>query len=185
MPNKSAEIRAATARSLIRARTLALDNVEEDRIDPVQEGEAPRIAVSASTTMQGIGKSTEPKFTVSAALIVTAYVSAAQRDDCRRTVDLIEDQILEGLLGDPDWTRQAENPDSIAIERQYHQGAKLNCELTIHIKLGWKIRYQPRLNTPLAGVDLTVTPPGAFEHTAPIKTRIPTLTPDPDHTEPA
>lgn len=161
MTTRAALIRQATAAALVRAGTLAGPYVEEDRIDPVGENDGPRIVISTAVRMDGLAPAgSAPKFTVTETLMLVAIAFAPSRDEVRAALDTFESQILDALLTDPDWTRLASNPESIDIGRVYKQGDTIGAELHMHLKLGWKETYPPRLTTPLATVHATIHPPG-------------------------
>jgi len=159
-------IRDEAVRILIERHTLAGHHVEAERVDPIESGDMPRIAVFGDTKGQtDSAGGTAPAFGVTLTLAIDCFVEQAQQADAVREIDLLVWQVKEALLGDGCWVKLSENIRSLDVTKKFRGDATLIIgEARVLMTCTWRETYRPRIHTPLATITfnpLPTTPPGA------------------------
>jgi hypothetical protein len=142
--------------------------VESERVDPVEDGDLPRIVIFADdngTTASSAG--TAPAFDVTATFIVQALAQRAIRDDAVADIDTMVAQIKDCLLGDPVWVALSANIASVKVTRSFKfEGRRVLGDARVMIECTWKEIYPPRVTTPLVTVTQTTNPPAGTQSIA-------------------
>jgi hypothetical protein len=131
--------------------TLAGDNVEADRIDPLPAGGAPHIIVYAGTEATPFSTAGgPPAFVQRCTMVVQCLVSRADKDTARADVNAMIAQVHLALLEDPVWTRMPAIVESMRVTRTFTGSTGLvEADGRIEFVLTWREDYQVRVATPL------------------------------------
>ena len=164
----TAQIRDAAVVSLTTygiAAAGAFCPVEAERVDPVEDGNMPRVIVFADdngTTASAAG--TAPAFDVTASFIVQCLAQRAARADCVADIDALVAQVKDCLFGDPAWVAMSQNISSMRVSRSFRfEGHRVLGDARVMIECTWREIYQPRVVTRLITVTETTTPPAGTQ----------------------
>lgn len=154
----AAALRCLTWSILTAAGTDAGDRVEQERIDPVQDGDVPRLVIfmdqSGQTDSPAGGP---PRFTVTAQLTIQALVQDARLPRAVIALDRLVAQTKYVLLCNPDWVRMATNIQTIRVTNSFKGGGDLiTGDARIQITMTWWETYAPD-TVALSGIDMTGT----------------------------
>lgn len=174
----AALVRRAAVQSLLATPTLALNRVEDHRLDNIPSGDMPRITISADEHMEGISQAgTEPKFEVKLSLLVEAFAERASRWDVVEDIDVLIAQIKNGLLSDPNWVQMSSAIDRIVVRRRFDtRGERYLGHGQVMMELSWRESYPPRIPDTLERIDIDVqfgvAPPAPPPPPAPVDVTI-------------
>ncbi len=163
LQDQAATIRATTAAILLAAGTLAGDAVEQERIDPLQPGDAPRLVVFADQSGQTDSTAgTAVRFTVTCNLTIQALAQRSRLADVLGDLDTLVFQTKAALFCDPVFVTLASNIASVRVTSTYKDGGDwITGDARIQITMSWFETYQPNPTTVLSGLDVTTRLPGS------------------------
>jgi hypothetical protein len=164
----TAAIREAAVVSLLAYGVTTTDGavpVESERVDPVEDGDMPRIVVFAdenATTASAAG--TAPAFDVTATLVIQVLAQRAARADAVADLDAMIAQVKDCLFGDPAWVKLSQNIGSVRVSRSLRfEGRRVLGDARIQIECAWREIYPPRVAMPLSNITLTTAPPSGTQ----------------------
>ena len=138
--------------------------VEVERLDPYPDEALPRIAVFADEqAINGARANGVPVLDITATLIVACLAVDASKSAVVATVDAMIAQIKDALLRSPAITSSVWLIEEVRTSRSFKPQAQRilgEGRVVLTVKIARKT-YNPRVTTPLAGVNVSVSAPAA------------------------
>ncbi len=143
---KGTQVRQAAIAVLKGFGTIAAVNVQDSPLDPVQTDAEPQINVFSSERRDGRATAgSRPGFHVQFTLQVQILVTAAVQTDAVRQMEVLKQQVLEALFGDPVFPSLFEPGVTIEEKPNFgRDGQRYVAEGLIGIQSGWIENYDQR-----------------------------------------
>ena len=157
---KGTQVRQAAVAVLKGFGTLAAANVQDSPLDPVQTNAEPQINVFSTERRDGRATAgSRPAFHVQFTLQVQILVTAALQADVVRQMDVLKQQCLEALFGDPVFPSLFEPGINIEEKPNFgRDGERYVAEDLIGIQSGWFETYDQRSTSVLLPTGQPVMP---------------------------
>ena len=157
--DRAALLRSTTAQILAAAGTLAGTAVEEERIDPIEPGDTPRIVIfcdqSGDTDSQA---GTNPRFKVTANLTIQAITQRARQADVLADLDTMVAQIKYALFCNPAWIALTQTIATFRVASSFKTGGDyVTGDARLQLTLTWFESYEPDITTPFSTIRVTTT----------------------------
>ncbi len=139
-------VRRAAVAVLLSQGTLAGLNVFDSPLIPIPEGEQSCVNVFSSERRDTVaGAGGRPGFRVMFTLQLQCVFLAADQSTAILQTDILKQQALEALLGDPVWPSMTEAVETIEEKRTHgHDGQRWLMEHSIALQSGWREFYTQR-----------------------------------------
>lgn len=154
--DQAALIRSTTAAILLAANTIAGTRVEQERTDPVAEGDTPHLIVQADQSAQTDSQAgTALTFVVTSNLIIQALVEDADLPAAVAKLDTLTEQVKDALFTSPQFTMLMQNVASFRVLSTFKSGsAYIVGDARIIITGTWRETYNPNVGVPFGGVNV-------------------------------
>ena len=150
-------LRNATVTALLGVTDAGMQ-VEAERIDPVQPGDVPRIAVFGDAEMNNEAQAGSlPRFHVTGNLVVQCLVQGFDRNEAVGRLDHLVYQVMSALLTSSAWLAYSEAIASIRIVHSYKgETGAINGDGRIAIACSWRETwFADGIGTALSALTLT------------------------------
>ncbi len=150
---RGTQVRMAAVAVIKSQATLAGLAVYDNPLDPVPENAEPRVNVYCNERRDGIGLATIlPTLQVRYTLMVQCLTVAALPADAVMYADILKQQVLEALFGDPNWPKLLGTLQTVEEKREHsNDGERYVTSHQINILGGWKEAYDARPTSVLNG----------------------------------
>ena len=161
----AALIRSTTTAILAAAGTIAGTSVDQERIDPIEPGDMPRLIVfmdqSGETDSQA---GPAVRFKMTGNLTIQALVQRARLADAVTDLDTLVAQTKYALLTSTPWVELTSNVPTLRVTSTFKSGGDyVTGDARLQITAIWFETYNPDVTTPLnritAGITLSPSAP--------------------------
>ena len=169
LQTQAALIRTTAFDILLAANTIAGDRIEQEEIiDPVADGDTPRLAVMMDESGTIFSRSGgPPRFTMSAKLTVQCLVQDAVKNAAVARADQIVSQVKYALLTNPAFTALCDTVDTVSVTHSFKPGSNLvTADARVQMSMTYFEYFAPDLTGTLSAIVQAATLSAASTVTA-------------------